>query len=364
MKPATAPDWPDASRLRAACDEAADFYERVLRDSVAGRSYMDQRGWAALAEPSTEADRWRPGCAPQRAHVLAEHLRSGGFTDQEVLDSGLGRRSPWGLLDRFRHRIVFPLVDDRSVIGFVGRAMPGSPPGAPKWLNSPASALYDKGRHLFGLQQNIDRWSAGHGPVLVEGAGDAIAVSLAGRAAVALLGTALTAHHVVAVDRCVPPNRSLVVAFNADPAGQRALLHAHQMLPGRRTTAAMLEEGEDPGAYAAVGRAADLRDRLDTARPLVAAVIDIRLDEWKHVLDHPGGQIDAVRDVVNVIMSSPDLVVPLVQQVARRAGLSIADVARVIVDALPSDSASPRPSAPKSPRACGGRLLSSGRPTL
>lgn len=364
MTSAIATDWPDAARLRAACDAAAVFYERVLCDSVEGRSYMDERGWAALAEPGIEADRWRPGYAPKRANVLADHLRSVGFTDQEVLDSGLGRRSQWGLVDRFRHRIVFPLVDDRSVIGFVGRAMPVSPPHAPKWLNSPTSALYDKGRHLFGLQQNIDRWSIGHGPVLVEGAGDAIAVSLAGRAAVALLGTGLTAHHIVAVDQCVPPNRALVVAFDADPAGRRALVHAHQMLPGRRMTAAILEEGEDPGDYTTVGRTADLRDRLETARPLAAAVIDIRLDEWKHVLDHPGGQIDAVRDVVNVIVSSPDLVVPLVQQVARRAGLSSADVARVIVDALPNDLASPRPSAPKSPRAYGGRLLSRGGPTL
>lgn len=337
MTTTVAADWPDAARLRAACDSAAAFYERTLRDSVVAHAYMARRGWTALAEPGAEADRWRPGFSPQRAHGLVDHLRSAGFTDRETVDAGLGRRSPWGLVDRFRHRLVFPLVDDRSVIGFVGRALPGSPPDAPKWLNSPTTALYDKGRHLFRLRQNADRWSAGHDPVLVEGAGDAIAISLAGRAAVAPLGTGLTGHHVAALDRTVPPNRPIVVAFDADPAGRRALVHAHHLVRGRPATAATFAEGGDPGVYANTGRIADLRERLDAGRPLAAAVVDVRLDDWTHVLDHPGGQIDAVRDVVDVITSSPDLAGSLVQQIAQRAGLTSGEATRVVVDAMLGD---------------------------
>lgn len=337
MTATAAADWPDVARLREACDNAAAYYERTLRDSAVARSYMAQRGWTALAETGAEADRWRPGFSPQRAHGLVDHLRSAGFTDRETVDAGLSRRSQWGLVDRFRQRLVFPLVDDRSVIGFVGRALPGSPPDAPKWLNSPTTVLYDKGQHLFGLRQNADRWSAGFGPVLVEGAGDAIAVSLAGRAAVAPLGTGLTGRHITALDRTVPPTRPLVVAFDADPAGRCALVRAHQFVRDRPATAPTFEEGDDPGIYASTGRIADLRDRIDAARPLAAAMIDIRLDDWARVLDHPGGQIDAVRDVVSIITSSPDLAGPLVQQIAKRAGLTSGEATRVVVDAMLGD---------------------------
>jgi len=332
-----AADWPDVVRLRGACDSAAAYYERTLRDSAVARCYMVQRGWTALAETGAEADRWRPGFGPQRAHGLVDHLRLAGFTEQETVDAGLGRQSQWGLVDRFRHRLVFPLVDDQSVIGFVGRALPGSMSDAPKWLNSPTTVLYDKGQHLFGLRQNADRWSAGHGPVLVEGAGDAIAVSLAGRAAVAPLGTGLTGHHVAALAGAIPRNRPLVVAFDADPPGRRALLHAHQLVRDRPATASTFEEGADPGVYATTGRIAELRDRLEAARPLAAAVVDIRLDDWTRVLDHPGGQIDAVRDVVSIITSNPDLAGPLVQQVARRAGLTSAEASHVVIDAFLGD---------------------------
>lgn len=347
MTPAPGGDWPDIDRLRAACNEAVSFYASELRRSAPARAYMAERGWSALTRPGAEADRWRPGYAPHRAQALVTHLRMAGFSESELLGSGLGRRAQWGVVDRFRDRVVLPLADDRSVIGFVGRALPGSPPEAPKWLNSPTTALYDKGRHLFGLQQNADRWTVGEIPVLVEGVGDAIAVGLAGRAAVAPLGTALTVDQLHALDQRVAPDRGVVVAFDSDAAGRRALLHAQQVLAGRQAIAVSLPDGADPGDYAEQGRVAALRSAVGCGRPLAAVAIDVRLDDWTRVLDHAAGQVNAVRDVAPLVLSDPRRAAALVSQVAERVHLAPRDVGALIVDTVNSEPATaPRAASP------------------
>ena len=206
------------------------------------RRWMTSRGWDSLTQPGPEATRWRPGYAPRAWTTLTDHLRALGHTNADLVDSGLGLVTRRGTtVDRFRNRLVLPLVDQHGVIGFVGRALPGSGDQAPIWLNLPRTALYDKGRHLFGLTQSTDRWKAGPTPVLVEGPGDAIAVSLAGRAAVAPCGTAFTAEHVEALDGAVGPTRGLVIAMDGDPPGRaavdRAAIHPiGRRRPGRGST--------------------------------------------------------------------------------------------------------------------------------
>ncbi len=147
------------------------------------------------------------------------------------------------MLDRFRDRLMFPVHDPAGehVVAFLGRAL--DPTGdTPKYLNSPATALYCKGEVLYGLgaQPTRQALAAGARPVLVEGALDAIAVTTTGvgrHVGVAPSGTALTAGQVTALDRATGPlaGRGVTVAFDSDPASRQAALRAYPLLRATAT---------------------------------------------------------------------------------------------------------------------------------
>jgi DNA primase catalytic core len=327
----------DAESLLKLLEAAAQFYADQLADSPVAKRWMVDRGWEGVTAPGPEANRWRAGYAPRAWTTLTAHLQQLGHSDTDIVESGLGLVTRHGnTVDRFRNRLVLPLIDGRGVIGFVGRALPGSGDQAPKWLNPPRTPLYDKGRHLFGLMQNADRWTAGQVPVLVEGPGDAIAVSLAGRAAIALCGAALSGAHVFTLDAAVADGRGLVLAFDGDAAGRAGVDRAWEHLVGRRNVSVVeLAGGRDPGTYATASLQAQLRSVLDGGRPLRDVVIDHRLDRWSRVLDNVSGQVDAVRDIANFLMREPDGVAEAISHVARRVGLPVPTVSAVLLDEVP-----------------------------
>jgi DNA primase catalytic core len=333
----------DIERLLEVLAVAAQFYVDRLADSPVAKRWMVDRGWESLTVPGPEASRWRPGYAPREWTTLTAHLQQLGYSDTDIVESGLGLATRHGnTVDRFRNRLVLPLIDDRGVIGFVGRSLPGSGDEAPKWLNPPHTPLYDKARHLFGLVQNADRWTAGHVPVLVEGPGDAITVSLVGRAAVALCGTALSAAHVSTLDAVIDKSHGLLIAFDADTPGWAAVDRAWEHLAGRRKVAVVeLTKGRDPGSFASEALQPALRIALDSARPLRDVVIDQRLDRWSRVLDNVSGQVDAVRDIANFLMREPDGVAEAISHVALRVGLPVPTVSDLLLDEVTRTLASP-----------------------
>jgi DNA primase len=297
-----APPVPQAAReqLLAVYAEAAAFFRRHLDRSWVP-PYLHGRGLDAALDPP-----WDAGRAPAGWTTLVTHLRRQGIDDQTLLASGLAIRARTGrLIDVFRERLVLPIRDDDGhVIGFIGRAHPDASLQTPKYLNSPTTDLYAKGKHLFGIHQNLPDLQRGALPVLVEGPLDAVAVTavLGGRAAgIATCGSTLTGAHLDHLDaRAIPYRGGVAVAFDADPAGHQATNHAAALLSHRATPAAGIDwsPSKDPASVLRQHGPAELATRLlDHATPLNDLVVDRRLARWEKQLHTPEGRLGAARAV-------------------------------------------------------------------
>ena len=192
---------PDGTIRRILADAHA-FYTGQLAGSWAP-GYLHARGITADA-----IQHWHIGYAPAGWTALTSHLRRLGHHDDAIQAAGLATCSSRGtLIDRFRDRIMLPVHDAAGMLaGFTGRAHPDAGPDTPKYLNSPETATYKKSHLLFGLYQARPDLARGATPVIVEGAFDAIAISIADpghHAALAPCGTALTS----AASRPAQPGR-------------------------------------------------------------------------------------------------------------------------------------------------------------
>ena len=330
------------ARLHA---DAAAFYAAQL----AGDGPDAARARAMLAEravPAAAVTGYQLGYAPPGWTALVDHLRARGYTDAQLLDAGVGLRTRRGGV--FRDRLMFPVRDaggDR-VVGFLGRALTESD-DTPKYLNSPATALYRKGDVLYGLGAEPSRQAlaAGARPVLVEGPLDAIAVTAGGASryvGVAPCGTALTAAQVAALDTAAGPmaERGVLVAFDNDPGGRQASLRAYELLrpTGVWPTTAALPDGLDPAALAQQQGPGALRAALETASPLADLVVDDRLARWAGRLEWAEGRVGAARDAAAVIATlPPEHIGRQVSRVAERVGLDHAEVTRAVTDAVTWD---------------------------
>jgi DNA primase len=288
---------------------------------------------------------WQAGHAPASWDALTRHLRALGFTDTVIEASGLARPSRRGtLIDTFRNRAMLPIRSAAgTVIAFIGRAPNRSGAGAPKYLNSPKTSLYDKSAILFGLWEARDALAAGARPVIVEGPFDAIAVTTAGQgryAGFAPCGTTLTARHADALSRTADlPTSGVLVAFDPDPAGRRAAVRAYHVLSQltAETSAVMLPAGQDPAQILTDNSPEALATMLaDRTHLLADLVTDAQLEQWARWLDHAEGQISALRAVAPVVADMPPAHVA--RQVARlsdRLGMDHATVTDAITSALP-----------------------------
>jgi DNA primase catalytic core len=234
---------------------------------------VDRFGQDLIDDP-----RFRPGQAPAGWTSLVHHLRSGGVTDQEMIAAGVATVASTGrLIDRFRDRVVFPIIHNDETLGFVGRRHPGADRSGPKYLNTADTPLFHKGAQLFGT---VEEHLAGGGvPVMVEGPMDAIAVTLAsgGRyIGVAALGTSLTDEQAGQLARI---GKNLIVATDADIAGRVAAEREFWMLTAHRLDPryAQLPEGSDPADLLTRHGPATLVAALDQASPLGERLLDERL---------------------------------------------------------------------------------------
>ena len=205
-------------RLREALEAAIAWYREVFlqaHQAERARSYMVERGFAAET-----LDRFGIGYAPNTWEAMSKRLRAKGFSDSELTDAGLASPSTrGGVYDRFRGRIVIPIRDASGrPIGLGGRIMPDAE--GPKYLNSPATALFDKSRTLYGIdlaKGAIRREKLG---VIVEGYTDVMTAHQAGFTnVVASLGTALTSGQVELANRYAD---GVALAYDVDLAGEAA----------------------------------------------------------------------------------------------------------------------------------------------
>jgi len=259
----------ERTRLLALTDAAADFFARQLltpagriaRDYLAGRQ-IDDKSIAAFGL----------GYAPDSRHALKTFLSDAGFSEHEMIRSGMliggpDIRQPY---DRFRHRVIFPIHDLKGrVVAFGGRALRADEPA--KYLNSPETPLFHKGHLLYNAHRAREPAFKTGEVIAVEGYMDAIALARAGyMQTVAPLGTALTAEQLQMLWRLAPEP---IMCFDGDQAGRRAAYRALDtalpiLKPGYSLRFAFLGDGLDPDDVIRQQGDAAMRAVIDRSKPL------------------------------------------------------------------------------------------------
>jgi DNA primase len=251
---------------------AAELFRALLWDGASGpearaaRAYLESRGLSRA-----DADRFGLGLAPRDPAGWRERLRAQGHDDARLLEAGLlGQREDQDApRPRFRDRLMIPIHDGQGrVVGFGGRLLRDDADGrAPKYLNSPQTALFDKGRQLYGLSWAKGAVRKAERALVVEGYFDAMRLALAGvEEAVAPLGTALTEHQAGLLARLT---NTVFLLYDSDEAGLKATFRAGLELlrVGVAPRVVTLPEGEDPDtfvrAHGAQGLEAQLAHAVD-----------------------------------------------------------------------------------------------------
>ena len=249
-------------RLRAANEAAAHYFQHsMLRNQHALEYVFKKRG---INRETAAA--FRLGYAPEGGDMLVKYLTKKGFTRKELQDAGL---TNWFGGDLFKGRMMVPLMDGSGdVIGFTGRIIRDDPK-APKYLNTPATLLYDKSWHVFGLSQAKEAIRTRDYAVVVEGNLDVVSSWQAGvQQVVATAGTAMTLHHLKTLGRL---SGNIRLSFDADKAGiaatERAIPIAEEA--GVSLTIISLPEGaKDPDELIQQSTAA-WQAAIDSAEPVV-----------------------------------------------------------------------------------------------
>ena len=290
--------------------QLADVMEMAVRHfqlqlktgaGASARDYLDRRGLAQAA-----LDRWEIGFAVDAWQGLWDHLKEKGVADELILGAGLAKPSQKGgkPYDTFRGRIMFPIRDARGrCIAFGGRAM--DPNDQAKYLNSPETELFDKGRSLYNHAPAREAAGKGQPLLVAEGYMDVIALAEAGfNAAVAPLGTAVTEHQLAMLWRI---SDEPIIALDGDTAGLRAALRVVDLaLPlieaGKSLRFALMPDGQDPDDLLRAEGPGAVQKVLDAAQPMVGLLWQRETDgkifdspERKAALDK------ALRDKIKLI---------------------------------------------------------------
>jgi DNA primase len=224
---------------------AAKFYHHILMNTKAGEpalAYLQGRGLTLAT-----IEKFQLGYAPNSWNVLLRFLKKRGFSEDCLEEAGLLSRSqtdPPRWYDRFRHRVMFPIQDSQGrVVGFGGRVMDDT---QPKYLNTPETALFHKGRHLYNFHRARQAIRQSKQAILLEGYMDVIAAFQAGTTnVVAALGTALTPEQARLLNRNA---EEIIMVYDGDRAGQNAALRNAEVIreAGGNPRVVVLPDGMDP----------------------------------------------------------------------------------------------------------------------
>ncbi|HYY98611.1 MAG TPA: DNA primase, partial [Pyrinomonadaceae bacterium] len=274
---------------------ALEFWERQLGEETAearaAREYVEGRG---LTEDTVKT--FRLGYAPNSWDALGIHLKSKGATIGQIERSGLVvKKEQGGYYDRFRGRLIFPVMDAQGrPVAFGARAMRSG--DEPKYLNSPETAAYTKGRHLFGLSATRDEIRRKKFAILVEGYLDLIVPFQHGvRNLVASLGTALTAEQAKLLGRFA---RKVVVNYDGDRAGVNAAKRAIEVLLPEDFEAKVLvlPDGSDPDEFVRAHGVEEYNKRRGAAVPHIQFVLEQAVAQRN--LRNPAQKAEAVEEVL------------------------------------------------------------------
>lgn len=292
---------------------ATTFFRATLADDkrgAAGRAYLDKRGVGAAI-----ADKFQLGYAPADWHALADHLKAQRVDLELAAKLGLIARQPraGGYYDRFRDRLVCPVVvPGGEIVGFSARvvAAPAPAPGpdaaeAPKYINSPESAVYKKSKLLFGLAQAREGMQQNGRAVLVEGNFDVITLHQAGFTdVVAPLGTALTLEQLQTLKRLA---ERVVLLYDGDRAGYKATLASLELAFEAELETRIakikgaqygLSGGTDPDSMVTAGGAAVLREAIDDA---VSGFEYFCFEVWGRAKSSADARARALNDAARIV---------------------------------------------------------------
>ena len=273
---------------------ALEWWESQLAEgnaeAKAARDYIEARG---ITEETRRT--FRLGYAPDSWDGLSSHLKRKGAATGQIERSGLVvKKDAGGFYDRFRGRVIFPVLDAQGrAVAFGGRVMQT---GEPKYLNSPETAAYTKGRHLYGLHQTRDDIRRKKFAILVEGYLDLIIPYQFGvRNAVASLGTALTPEQAKLLGRFA---RRVVVNYDGDRAGVSAAKRAIETLLAEDfdIKVLVLPEGADPDEFIKAAGVEAYNERRGAALPHIQFVLDQAMRDRN--LRRPADKAEAVEEVL------------------------------------------------------------------
>ena len=336
-KPESGPD------LYALMEQASDYYREQLKTSPRAIDYLKGRGLTGKI-----AARFGIGYAPEGWQNLERVFPN--YADAALKDAGMvidaegGRR-----YDRFRDRVMFPILNQRgSVIAFGGRVL-GE--GEPKYLNSPETPLFEKGRELYGLSQARHAIRTAGRVVVVEGYMDVVALAQHGiEYAVATLGTATSPVH---IQKLLRQTDEVVFCFDGDAAGRNAAWHALEVsLPyladNKVVRFLFLPSEHDPDSFVREQGRESFEKKLGEARPLS----EFLLDELKGRVDvgTAEGRSRLVHEAKPLLqkLSAPALRLQVLKSVADAAEMSQEDAARIMeIRVARSDRPAPGQGAPR-----------------
>ena len=340
-------------RLLEAHKVAAEFYAEKLfgPGAQAGRAFLAERSF-----DRADAEHFGVGYAPTGWDALLRHLQGRGFTQAELVASGLVSQGQRGIYDRFRGRLVWPIRDvTGAVIGFGARRLYDDDQG-PKYLNTPETALYKKSQVLYGIDLAKKSIAQGKRVVIVEGYTDVMAAHLSGvDSAVATCGTAFGGDHAKVVRRLLGDTTAggglqlasgaslggeVIFTFDGDAAGQKAAVRAfgEDQRFHAQTFVAVEPGGMDPCELRMAHGPEAVRALVDGRQPLFEFVIRTTLDSFD--LDTVEGRVGALRAAAPLVAGIRDRSMQLgyARSLARWIGLDTEDVRREVARAATTPS--------------------------
>ena len=308
-KPAQNPGM--RSRLIAANAAAAKFFEAKLATEPSaqiGRDFLIKRGF-----DQASCAKFGVGYAPDDWDQLTKHLRAEGFTGEELELAGLSKEGQRGMIDRFRHRLTWPIRDiSGDVVGFGARKLATDDVDqGPKYLNTPETPIYKKSQVLYGLDMAKKSIASKRQVVVVEGYTDVMAAHLAGiETAVATCGTAFGDDHIRILRRLLMDDDAfrgeVIFTFDGDAAGQKAALRAFgdDQKFVTQTFVAVEPNGMDPCELRQEKGDAALRDLIARRIPLFEFAI--RTELKKHDLQTAEGRVNALSATAPIVAAIRD----------------------------------------------------------
>ncbi|MFF9404019.1 DNA primase [Streptomyces anandii] len=289
-------------RLVEAHKLAAEWYAEQLAASPeadTGRVFLAERGFDQAA-----AVHFGVGYSPQGWDHLTRFLRGKGFSDKELILSGLSQEGRRGPIDRFRGRLMWPIRDiGGEVVGFGARKLYEADNG-PKYLNTPETAIYKKSQVLYGIDLAKKEIAKASRAVVVEGYTDVMACHLAGvTTAIATCGTAFGGDHIKILRRLLMDNGSarVIFTFDGDAAGQKAALRAFEddQKFAAETYIAIAPDGMDPCELRLAKGDEAVADLAEPRTPLFEFAL--RQIVARYDLDTPAGRAAALDEAAPVV---------------------------------------------------------------